>query len=238
MPGPDLWEMHLIKHFAAACATAALALTGVACGSKTETEHTTSTSTVTSTSTSTVTSSATSPTPGAQHGMTVAEYIRENNIKETPVHPGDPGSPTITLPVPPGWHRLPENAAPYYAIALDQPLDPNDPPTVSGIVSKLEGNVDPAKVLEYAPNDLKTLPGFEGGTPNGKESTLGGFQAWQFGGSYDKNGKRRTAAQKTVVITSPNGLYVLELDADAVESEMDKLMDATSAIDEQTTITP
>lgn len=31
---------------------------------------------------------------------------------------------------------------------------------------------------------------------------------------------------------------MLELDADAVESETDKLMDATSAIDEQTTITP
>ncbi|OPE50181.1 hypothetical protein BST27_23865 [Mycobacterium intermedium] len=217
----------------------ALALTVVACGSEgtTESKTSTSTSTPTSTSTATATSTATSPTPGA-HAMTVAEYISQNNIKETSVHPGDPGSPTINLPLPAGWHRLPETAAPYYGIACDQAADPNDPPTVSAIVAKLEGNVDPAKILEYAPNDLKTLPGFEGGTSNGKESTLGGFQAWQFGGSYDKNGKRRMAAQKTVVINSPNGLYVLELDADSVESEADKLMDATSTIDEQTTITP
>lgn len=231
-----------MKHFAAAGATAALTLMLVGCGSETTTEHktSTSTSTVTSsvTSTATVTPSATTgPTPGA-HGKTVADYIRENNIKETPVRNGDPGAPTIKLPVPPGWHSLPENAATFYGIAFDQPADPNDPPTVSAIVSKLEGNVDPAKILEYAPNDLKNLPGFEGGTPNGKESTLAGFQAWQFGGSYDKNGKKRMAAQKTVVITTPTGLYVLEIDADAVEDETMQLMDATSAIDEQTTITP
>lgn len=227
-----------MKNFTAVVATAALSLTLVACHSETKTEVKTSTST--STSTSTVTSSAsTSAAPGAQAHKTIADYILENKIKETPVHHGDPGSPTIDLPVPNGWHTIPEGSgAPYGGIVYDQPAEAGDPPTIVAIVSKLEGDVDPAKILLYAPGELQNLPGYEGGSENGKESTLSGFKAWQLGGSYTKNGKRRSIAQKTVVITSPNGLYVLQLDADALDPEADVLMDATSIIDEQTKITP
>ena len=45
-------------------------------------------------------------------------------------------------------------------------------------------------------------------------------------------------AQKTVVIPGQDGLYVLQLNADGTEDQMGPLMDATSVIDEQTTITP
>jgi hypothetical protein len=34
---------------------------------------------------------------------TIASYIKDNNIQEAPVKRGDPGSPTIDLPVPDGW---------------------------------------------------------------------------------------------------------------------------------------
>ncbi|MDT5174461.1 MAG: hypothetical protein QOG37_1712, partial [Mycobacterium sp.] len=143
-----------------------------------------------------------------------------------------------------GWHTLPEGAnAPYGGIAYDAAADPNDAPTIVAIVSKLDGNVDPNKIFQYAPGELKNLPGFEAGSPDGKESTLGvppgqSFKAWQFGGTYTKNGKKRTVAQKTVVITGPGGVFVLQLDADALDAEAGPLMDATGAIDEQTTITP
>jgi hypothetical protein len=234
-----------MKDLTAVIATVALSLTLAGCHTETKTEVKTSTSTSTSISTSTATSSATtSATPGAGANKTIADYIREANIKETPVHHGDPGSPTIDLPVPNGWHQLPEGAnAPYGGIAYDAAADPNDAPTIVAIVSKLDGNVDPSKIFQYAPGELKNLPGFEGGSPDGKESTLGvppgqSFKAWQFGGSYTKNGKKRTVAQKTVVITGPGGLYVLQLDADALDAETGPLMDATNAIDEQTTITP
>ena len=40
---------------------------------------------------------ATGPNP------TIASYIKDNNIQESPVKRGDPGSPTIDLPVPDGW---------------------------------------------------------------------------------------------------------------------------------------
>jgi hypothetical protein len=226
--------MQYMKDLTAIIATVALSLTLVGCGSGTKTE----TKTSTSTSTSTTTSAATSTTPGAQANKTIADYIKENNITETPIHHGDPGSPTINLPVPNGWQLLPEGSgAPYGGIVFSQPSDPNDPPTIVAIVSKFTGNVDPAKIIEFAPGELKNLPGYEGSN-NGTASTLGGFQAWQLGGSYTKNGKKRTVAQKTVVIPTDNGLFVLQLDADALDAESGPLMDATNVIDDQTTITP
>ncbi|CAM4438392.1 putative lipoprotein LpqN [Mycobacterium basiliense] len=225
-----------MKDLMAMIATVALSVTLVGCGSDTKTNGQTSTSTATSTSTSTTTST-TSATPGAQVNYTIADYIRENNIQETPIHHGDPGSPNINLPVPDGWQLIPEGSgAPYGGIVYTKPSDPNDPPTIVAILSKLTGNVDAAKIIEFAPGELKNLPGYQGSN-DGSASTLSGFQAWQLGGSYTKNGKQRAIAQKTVVIPSADGLFVLQLDADALDSEQGVLMDATNIIDDQTTIT-
>lgn len=180
----------------------------------------------------------TSTAPPTESNYTIADYIREAHITEIPVHHGDPGSPTINLPVPNGWHTVPEGrGAPYGGIVFDGAADSSDAPTIVAIVSKLQGNVDPPKILQYAPGEIKNLPGYEG-SGDGVASTLSGFKAWQLGGSYTKNGKKRTVAQKTVVITGPNGLFVLQLDADALDAEAGPLMDATSVIDDQTTITP
>ena len=156
-----------------------------------------------------------------------------------PGAPGDPGSPTINLPFPPGWqdagNRTPAWA--YAAILFSDPAMAQDPPTIIALVSRLTGNVDPAKILEFAPGEIKNLPGYEG-AEEGNPSTLGGFDATQIGGGYTKDGVKRVIAQKTVVIPGQDGLYVLQLNADGTEDQMGPLMDATSVIDEQTTITP
>ena len=226
-----------MKYFTAAIATVALSLTLVGCGSDNKSATKTSTSTSTSTSTTTVTSSGTSTAPAAGAKYTIADYVKDNKITETAVHHGDPGSPTIDLPVPAGWQLLKESSgAPYGGIVLAQPADPSDPPTIVALVAKLTGNVDQAKIIEYAPGELQNLPGYQG-SGNGSASTLGGFQAWQLGGTYEKNGKRRAVAQKTVVIPSGDAVFVLQLNADSLESEQGPLMDATNVIDEQTTIT-
>jgi hypothetical protein len=112
-----------------------------------------------------------------------------------------------------------------------------DPPTIIALVSKLTGNVDPAKILEYAPSEIKNLPGYDG-AQGGQPSTLGGFDATQIGGTYTKDGAKRVIAQKTAVIPGQDALYVLQLKADGTEDQMGALMDATGVIDEQTTITP
>jgi hypothetical protein len=210
------------------------------CGSDTKSEP--STSKETTSSTSSTTSSKAAPTSSPQAAgpnKTIVDYIKENGIVESPVHRGDPGSPTITLPSPPGWEdagsRTPQWA--YEAFVSTDPAFAQDPPSIIALVSKLAGNVDPAKVLEFAPGEIKNLPGYDGAA-EGSPSTLGGFDATQIGGTYTKNGAKRAIAQKTVVIPGQDGLYVLQLNADGTEDQMGALTGARGVIDEQTTITP
>lgn len=173
-----------------------------------------------------------------QPAYTLVDYIRDNKIQETPVKRGTPGAPTVNLPVPPGWQdagaRAPEWA--YSAIVYGDPAMAADPPTIVALMSKLTGDVDAAKILEVAPNEIKNLPQYEN-LGEGSASKLGGFDAYQIGGAYTRDGVKRMIAQKTVVIPGGDGLYVLQINADGLEDQIGPLMDATSAIDEQTTIT-
>jgi hypothetical protein len=122
-------------------------------------------------------------------------------------------------------------------IDVVDPAMAQDPPTIIAIVSKLNGNVDPAKILEYAQGEIKNLPGYDG-AQEGSPSTLGGFDATQIGGTYTKDGVKRAIAQKTVVIPGQGALYVLQLNADGLENQMQTLNSATDVIDTQTTIAP
>jgi hypothetical protein len=192
----------------------------------------------TSSSTAAPTSAA-APAPAAAPNKSIPDYIKENGITEAPVKRGDPGSPEVNLPFPPGWSDM-GPATPQWAwgaIKFDDPAMAASPPTIIALMSKLSGNVDPAKILEYAPGEMKNLPGYEGDGV-GSASQLGGFDAWQIGGTYMKDGVKRAVAQKTVTIPGADSLYVLQLNADGTEDQMGILMDATGVIDEQTTITP
>jgi hypothetical protein len=216
----------------------ALGIGLVGCGSDTKSEP----AATETTSETTTTSSEAAPKTSAQaagQNYTIVDYIRDNGIVESPVHRGDPGSPTIDLPFPPGWQDAGPNAPEwaYGAIVFTDPATAQDPPTIIALVSKLTGNVDPAKVLEFAPGEIKNLPGYEGGEA-GNPSTLGGFDATQIGGTYTKDGVKRAIAQKTVAIPGQDGLYVLQINADGREDQLTPLMDATAVIDEQTKITP
>ena len=185
-------------------------------------------------------SSAAPTTTKAPYAETIPDYIKQNGITEAPVKRGDPGSPEIILPFPPGWEDL-GPATPAWAWGgikfTGDPAMAESPPTIIALLSKLSGNVDQAKILEYAAGEMKNLPGYEGDGV-GSATTLGGFDAWQVGGTYMKEGAKRAVAQKTVTIPGKDGLFVLQLNADGTEDQMGVLMDATTIIDEQTTITP
>lgn len=213
-----------------AIAAVALALALAGCGSDTKTEEPAAQETT----------SDPKPTTAQPAGRsyTIPDYIRDNGIGETRVKRGDPGSPTVNLPFPPGWADMGPRTPPWAwgGIVFTDPAAAQDPPTIIALMSKLTGNVDPAKLLEFAPGEVKNLPGWEGG--NGEPSTLGGFEARQIGGMYTKDGAKRAVAQKTVVIPGQDGLYVLQLNADGLDSQIRPLMDATAVIDKETTITP
>jgi hypothetical protein len=170
---------------------------------------------------------------------TIKKYIKDDDITSAPVRLGDPGAPNIVIALPEGWSDLGEDtpAYAYGAVQLDTAPDPNDPPTIIVLLSKLTGDVDPAKILEYAPGELRNLPNYE---PAAEPITdkLSGFDAIQLAGLYERDGQKRTIAQKTVVIPANDGVYVLQMNADAPKSDAAALMQATDVIDKQTKISP
>jgi Probable lipoprotein LpqN len=208
-----------------------LALAGCGSGDKKEEAKTSS---------STSSSNAAAPSQAVKPNATIPDYIKQNGITETAVKKGDPGSPEINLPFPPGWEDMGDGTPPWAWGGIKYTGDPAmaaSPPTIIALLSKLQGNVDPAKILEFAPGEMKNLPGYEG-DGQGSASKLAGFDAWQVGGTYMKGNVKHAVAQKTVTIPASDGLFVLQLNADGTEDQMGVLMDATGVIDEQTTITP
>ena len=170
---------------------------------------------------------------------TIADYVAENKIVESAVTKGEPGSPTFNFAMPPDWKaagpRKPEWA--YGAIIYDKAEDPADPPFITAIVSKLTGDVEAAKVLEYAPGMLQNLPGYE---QDGEveKIKLGDFDAIQFQGSYLQENVRRYIAQETVVIPGKDGaLFVLQLNADAPEGQQQVVLDAAKVLNADSTVT-
>jgi serine/threonine protein kinase len=193
-----------------------------------------SSNTSTSTSTAMASPSMSDQAPGPN--ATIAEYIKKNHIRKKTITYGTPGAPTIDLPVPQGWTRIPSDADAHYGgLVFNTPSDPNDPPNIIATVEKLTGNVDTDKLLAVAPGEVKNLPGYDG---DGAQDKLSGYPAYQLGGSYTKNGVTRVIAQNTVVIQNTDGIYLLQLHAEGPQADADALKSATVVVGQQTTITP
>lgn len=223
----------------AAVAAAVLSLALAGCGSDAKTESESSAAETTSSAAAAEETSTGAAAPADAANLTIAQYIQQNGITEAQVKRGDPGTPSVNLPTPPGWidagPSTPEWA--WSQIVYTDPSMPPPPPTITAILSKLTGDVDGAKVLQYAPNELKNLPEYNGGN-DGEPGKFGGFDAVQVGGTYVKDGKTLLVAQKTTIIPADDGLFVLQVNAEGTEEQMGPLMDATAALDQETTITP
>ncbi len=187
---------------------AALAIVLSGCGSSTTTAPSTSTSASTGSSATTSAKAAPSTPKVAPRredktgpNPTIASYIQQNNIQETPVKKGDPGSPTIDLPVPDGWEPAGSDTPDwaYGAIVYNGPEGQEYTPSIVALLSKLTGNVDPQKIIDLAPGELQNLPGWKA-MNEGEASTLGEYPAYQLGGTWTQDGQTKIVAQKTVVI--------------------------------------
>ncbi|MGI9123161.1 MAG: LpqN/LpqT family lipoprotein [Mycobacterium sp.] len=215
--------------------TLSLILAG--CSTKTETKPEAASAT-TSAAAQSESALAVPDMPTGPH-KTIADYVTENKIIETPVKQGDADAPKFDFAKPADWKaagaRKPEWA--YGAIIYDKPKDPKDPPFITAIVSKLSGNVDAAKVLEYAPGLLQNLPGYEQ-DGDVQKSSLSGYDGTVFQGSYLRDNVRRYIAQQTIVIPATDGaLFVLQLNADSPMGQEQVIRDAAKAIQAGTKIT-
>jgi hypothetical protein len=232
-----------ISGAAIAIVATSISLTG--CGSQPSNKNAPS-----STSTGATSAGATSTTAQKQQSKvatriapdapnpTLASYFKDSKITATPVHRGDPGAPTINLPVPDGWADAgPDTpAGAYWAIVDNGPETAKYTPSIVATVSKLDGDVDPQKLIELAGGALKNLPGFKQ-MGDGNEDNLAGFPAYQLGGTWTQDGQERAVADKVVVINGNDNIYVLELNADCLPDQVPQALPATITIDEKTTIT-
>lgn len=198
-----------------------------------------SSSSATSTSAAAAPSSSAPGAPAAPAApkKTIRDYLHEKNITEQQLHPGDPGAPTLTMPLPQGW----VDAGPltpkwaWSASKFDDPAVKADPPTIIVLISKLPGgNAD--EVLQYAPGELQNLHNWQDAGTN-CNAKLAGYKACQVGGMYTQDGKDRLMAQKTAAIPVKDGVIVLQINANGTRETIGPLMDATSAIDKSLAIT-
>lgn len=170
---------------------------------------------------------------------TIQDYFKDSGVTAAKVRPGDAGVPTITLGLPPSWADAGPDTPPYAfgEAVYDASSNPEDPAFVDVLLSKVDGDADPAKILDYAPGELRKLPEYRP-ISEPDRSTLSGFDAVQLGGLYTRDGQERIIAQKTVVIPTPNGLYVLQMNADGPKGDAAAVQEATAVIDEQAKIVP
>jgi hypothetical protein len=170
--------------------------------------------------------------------MTISDYLKNAGITETPVHAGDPGAPKIELPIPALWQQaIDVPGKPFWAIMMTEPADPKIPPLIEARLSKLSAEVPIQTIFDYAAGEIENLPGYQA-LGNGGRAELGGVEAFQMGGLFEENGVTKLVAQKTLLIASPTGPFLLRVRATGPEADTPALISATAALDENTVITP
>lgn len=171
-------------------------------------------------------------------GANLHQYIVDNEIAEVPFKADEPGTPTINFPLPPDWSpagdRTPDWA--YGAIVYDKAEDPENPPFLYAIASKLTGDVDAETILGLAPGQLNELPDFKPVEGPPERSVLSGFDSVDYVGTYVWDGEARAVGQQTIVIPGKDGLFVLQLNGEAPKGQEQVVIDAARVIREKTTI--
>jgi hypothetical protein len=176
--------------------------------------------------------------PSLRPRYTIVDFIRDNRIAETQLHPGAPGAPIVTMPTPPGWADAGPTTPPWAwnAIFFTDPAMAADPPNIVTLVSKLTGK-SVGRVLSYAPGELRNMADFQG--DDGTEKKVSGFSAYTLGGTFTRSdGVKRAIVQTTVVFPAPDGVFIMQHNADGAPDQLGFLKDTMRVIDEQTTINP
>lgn len=224
-----------------AAAMTAMAVVMSGCGSDEKPAASSSSSSEKSTTKSSEKSTSKKPTKTTEAapagGPTIADYLNENGGARV-AQSGEEGAPNINLPFPEGWEEIPSAdliEGSYGGIQYTGPEVTNVQPKIFASLQEVSPEVDPALVIEYAPNELLGLPEYEP-VVEGTESELGGFDAFQIAGIYSQDGRPTLIAQKTVIIPGPDSLYLLQLNGASTPDQQPILGAALDAIDAETTI--
>lgn len=226
-----------VTRFAVAAAVAAAVVVS-ACGSPTDGGPSPSTPAGPVTSAPPAAAAA-EPNAAPARARTIREYIATNGLQETVIHRGDAGAPSVDLPWMDGWEDAgsltPEWA--YSAIVYRGDRPEEYTPNIVVLMSKLTGAADPQGVIDAAPGELADLAGW---TPIGEPGPGGrdDYPSYRLGGTWVQNGVTKVVAQTTVAIPADDGLYVVQFNADAAQSEFDIADAGLTTVTEQAIILP
>ncbi|WP_370250361.1 LpqN/LpqT family lipoprotein [Nocardioides sp.] len=178
-------------------------------------------------------------TPDGTTGReTIATYLAGLGATQRTVAPS---TGFLDVPRAPGWTFTPDQPpyAPYGALVFDGGTDPQQPPRVLMLAIELgSAAVDPARLLELAPNELLELPGFEAMVDEPDRFRLAGFDAVRYAGTIPAGDSPLTIIQYTAVVPAEVGLYVVQLNAYARPAELETLTAMMERIDTSLGIDP
>lgn len=186
---------------------------------------------------------------------TIATYLHEVSPNVAMTHRHDPGAPIITLPMPANWSDAGPATRPfaYQTIVYHGPGAEAYAPSVTALMSKLGPEVDPQKIIDFAPGELNNMPGFVA-SDRGEMRTIDGRQAFMLSGTWNAPpvapapgapgapespglpAMQRLIAQYTVLVQDRAGLYVLQINVDAEAGQTEIFHRICEAIDRDTKI--
>ncbi|OBI04355.1 LpqN/LpqT family lipoprotein [Mycobacterium scrofulaceum] len=169
-----------------AAAAIALTLSAVACGPKTPDYQSIWSTTPTTTTTTT----------RVEKPVPLSQYLQNIGVTGQQVAPGNLPDLTVSIPTPPGWSTA---SNPHIAPETLMISKGNKYPTARLVVFKLNGDFDPAQVIQHGNDDAQLFENFK--QLDASTTPYNGFPSSMIQGSYDLDGTRLHSFNRIVIAT-------------------------------------
>lgn len=161
---------------------------------------------------------------------TLRDYFAGKDVRLAPQQSADFAALNITLPVPPGWTRVPDpNVPDAFAVIADRHSGALYTPNAQVVVYHLIGHFDPKEAITHGFIDSQQLPAWR--TTNASLADFGGFPSSVIEGTYRQGDMTLNTSQRNVIATTEaNDNYLVSLTVNTDVSNSVGHAPATDAI--------
>ncbi|WP_280507652.1 LpqN/LpqT family lipoprotein [Nocardia flavorosea] len=145
--------------------------------------------------------------------VSIAEYLAENEVRSTPVHPDTVAAPRISLQAPQEWREIPREILPgaYCAWAKASEGATNWSDNVLIMVGRLDRPVDSATLLRCGYTDSRRMPEWQ--EIQSDASSCAGFPAVAALGKYRVEAHEYVAYTRYVLTDKAPAQYLIQVTA-------------------------
>ncbi|MBV8786017.1 MAG: LpqN/LpqT family lipoprotein [Mycobacterium sp.] len=144
----------------------------------------------------TTSSAATTQTSAAEKPVPLSQYLQSIGVTGQQVAPGSLPDLTVSIATPPGWAPFSsKNIAPETVMISKG----GKYPTARLVVFKLNGDFDPAQVIQHGNADAQLFENFK--QLDASNKPFNGFPSSMIQGSYDLDGTRLHSLNRIVIAT-------------------------------------